>query len=90
MADHLPECWLHDPCCVTTGAHVRAVAGIREACEEYVARQRGGDHLPECIYGTPSVRTEDCIFCDSLRACEARVRGEWEPMDQAHALRGAE
>lgn len=35
------------------------------------------DHLPECIYGTPSVRTEDCIFCSSLRACEQRVNDEW-------------
>jgi hypothetical protein len=59
-----------------------------ERGEEYVARQRGGDHLPECIVkftatmhgGQPDPQTLDiggpCI-CWRLRACEARVRDEY-------------
>ena len=46
-----------------------------ERGEEYVARQRGGDHLDECYFneGGPML----CI-CDRLRACEARVAAKWD------------
>jgi hypothetical protein len=45
-----------------------------ERGEEYVARQRGGDHLPECRPQPWNPYTGAPCICDRLRACEARVR----------------
>lgn len=45
-----------------------------ERGEEYVARQRGGDHLPECPVSKPAHSTARWLcICAALRACEARV-----------------
>jgi hypothetical protein len=44
-----------------------------ERGEEYVARQRGGDHLPECLIPDPGDWVVYMCICDRLRACEARV-----------------
>ena len=35
------------------------------------------DHLPECLYADDvRLATEDCRFCNALRACEQRVRAD--------------
>jgi hypothetical protein len=45
-----------------------------ERGEEYVARQRGGDHLPECRPQPWNPHTGAPCICDRLRDCEARVQ----------------